>query len=54
MPGEESLLKINRLLEVAYTPPDPKGAFSNFYMMTIHKAKGLEFDHVFAVNLDYD
>lgn len=54
MPGEEALLKLNRLLEMAYTPPDPKGAFSNVYMMTIHKAKGLEFDHVFAVNLDYD
>jgi ATP-dependent exoDNAse (exonuclease V) beta subunit len=54
MPGEEALLHLNRLLEDAYTPPDPKGAFSNVYMMTIHKAKGLEFDHVFAVNLDYD
>jgi len=54
MPGEEALFQLNRLLETAYTPPDPKGAFSNVYMMTIHKAKGLEFDHVFAVNLDYN
>jgi len=54
MPGEEALLQLNRLLETAYTPPDPKGAFSNVYMMTIHKAKGLEFGHVFAVNLDYN
>jgi ATP-dependent exoDNAse (exonuclease V) beta subunit len=54
MPGEEALLQINRLLEEAYTPPDPGGAFSNVSMMTIHKAKGLEFDHVFAVHLDYD
>lgn len=53
MPGEEALLQLNRLLETAYTPPDPKGAFSSVYMMTIHKAKGLEFDHVFAVNLDF-
>jgi len=54
MPGEEALLQLSRLLETAYTPPDPRGAFSSVYMMTIHKAKGLEFDHVFAVNLDYD
>jgi ATP-dependent helicase/nuclease subunit A len=54
MPGEEALLQLDRLLEDAYTSPDPKGAFSNVYMMTIHKAKGLEFDHVFAVNLDYN
>jgi len=54
MPGEEALLQLNRLIETAYTPPDPKGAFSSVYMMTIHKAKGLEFDHVFAVNLDYN
>jgi ATP-dependent exoDNAse (exonuclease V) beta subunit len=54
MAGEEALLQLNRLLEAAYTPPDPRGAFSNVYMMTIHKAKGLEFDHVFAVNLDYN
>jgi ATP-dependent exoDNAse (exonuclease V) beta subunit len=54
MPGEEALLQLNRLLENAYTLPDPKGAFSNVYMMTIHRAKGLEFDHIFAVNLDYN
>jgi ATP-dependent exoDNAse (exonuclease V) beta subunit len=54
MPGEEALLQLNRHLETAYTPPDPRGAFSSVYMMTIHKAKGLEFDHVFAVNLDYN
>ena len=54
MPGEEALLQLDRLLETAYTPPDPRGAFSSVYMMTIHKAKGLEFDHVFAVNLDYN
>ena len=54
MPGEEALLHLHRLLQTAYTPPDPKGAFSNVTMMTIHKAKGLEFDHVFAVNLHHD
>ncbi len=54
MPGEEALLKMNLLLDTAYTPPNPKGVFSNVHMMTIHKAKGLEFDHVFAVDLGYD
>jgi ATP-dependent exoDNAse (exonuclease V) beta subunit len=52
--GEDALSKVNRLSEASYTPPDPKGALSPVHMMTIHKAKGLEFDHVFAVNLDYD
>jgi len=52
--AEEALLKVTDLLESAYTPPDPGGAFSNIQMMTIHKAKGLEFDHVFCVNMGYD
>jgi ATP-dependent exoDNAse (exonuclease V) beta subunit len=52
--GEEALSKLNRLAETSYTPPDPKGAFSPIHMMTIHRAKGLEFDHVFVVNLDYN
>jgi ATP-dependent helicase/nuclease subunit A len=54
LPGEEALLKLDRLLREAYTPPDPGGAFSKIHMMTVHKAKGLEFDHVFAVNLGYN
>ena len=53
LPGEEALARLHRALAKAYTPPDPKGSFSTVSMMTIHKAKGLEFDHVFAVNLDY-
>ena len=52
--GEEALSRVSRLAEASYTPPDPNGAFSPVHMMTIHKAKGLEFHHVFAVNLDYD
>jgi len=51
--GEETLDVLERLLERAYTPPDPRSAFSPISIMTIHKAKGLEFDHVFAVGLDY-
>lgn len=51
--GAATLAYLERLLEQAYTPPDPRAAFSPITMMTIHKAKGLEFDHVFAVGLDY-
>jgi ATP-dependent exoDNAse (exonuclease V) beta subunit len=52
-PGEEALARIERLLETAYTPPDPRGAVSGVQVMTIHGSKGLEFDHVFAVDMDY-
>ncbi len=48
----ETLDTWSRLLDRAYTPPDPRAAFSPISVMTIHKAKGLEFDHVFAVGLD--
>lgn len=54
LPLEEALERVGRLLGKAYTPPDPRGAFSPVQVMTVHKAKGLEFDHVFAVNLDRD
>ncbi|MBU4366684.1 MAG: ATP-binding domain-containing protein, partial [Verrucomicrobia bacterium] len=50
--GEETLATMERLLARAYTPPDPRAAFSPVAIMTIHKAKGLEFDHVFVVGLD--
>ncbi|MFA5043864.1 MAG: UvrD-helicase domain-containing protein, partial [Kiritimatiellia bacterium] len=50
--GEETLDAFERRLERAYTPPDPRAAFSPIAIMTIHKAKGLEFDHVFVVGLD--
>ncbi|MBU0715394.1 MAG: UvrD-helicase domain-containing protein [Verrucomicrobia bacterium] len=50
--GEETLDIMERLLARAYTPPDPRAAFSPVAIMTIHKAKGLEFDHVFVVGLD--
>ena len=52
--GAETLAALERLLQNTYTPPDPCAAFSPITMLTIHKAKGLEFDHVFSVGLDYD
>lgn len=50
--AEETIENMERLLARAYTPPDPRAAFSPITIMTIHKAKGLEFDHVFVVGLD--
>ena len=53
-PAEEALSRLTELLESAYTPPDPRAAFSPVSAMTVHKAKGLEFDHVLAVALGRD
>ena len=53
LPAEEALALLEERLEKAYTPPDPAAAASPVQLMTIHKAKGLEFDHVFAVYLGY-
>ncbi len=53
LPAEEALALLEDRLEKAYTPPDPAAAASPVQLMTIHKAKGLEFDHVFAVYLGY-
>ncbi len=52
-PPEEALARLERLLDGAYTPPDPRGAAVGVQVMTIHGAKGLEFDHVFAVAMDH-
>jgi ATP-dependent exoDNAse (exonuclease V) beta subunit len=50
----EVLRAAGSLLQEAYTPSDPAAASSPVQLMTVHQAKGLEFDHVFAVGLDYD
>jgi ATP-dependent exoDNAse (exonuclease V) beta subunit len=50
--GEEALERVNRKLSTSYAPPDPRAASSPISMMTIHQAKGLEFDHVVVVVLD--
>jgi len=52
LPTEEALDVLGRILARSYAPPDPQAAHSPVSALTIHRAKGLEFDHVFAAYLD--
>ncbi|MGA1864133.1 MAG: UvrD-helicase domain-containing protein [bacterium] len=51
---EETLEKVEVALESAYLPSPPEASRSRVTIMTVHKAKGLEFDHVFCPFLDWD
>lgn len=51
---EETLSRIELLMETAYAPPDPLAVRSPVQIMTIHRAKGLEFDFVFLPYLDWN
>ncbi|MGA1791601.1 MAG: UvrD-helicase domain-containing protein [bacterium] len=51
---EESLEKVENALENAYLPSPPEASRSKVSIMTVHRAKGLEFDHVFCPFLDWD
>jgi ATP-dependent exoDNAse (exonuclease V) beta subunit len=51
---EETLSRLNLLLETAYAPPDPLSVRSPVQIMTVHRAKGLEFDVVFLPYLDWN
>ncbi|MEW6326143.1 MAG: UvrD-helicase domain-containing protein [Thermodesulfobacteriota bacterium] len=51
---EETLSRLNVLLETAYAPPDPLSVRSPVQIMTVHRAKGLEFDAVFLPYLDWN
>ncbi len=49
---EETLSHLELLLASAYAPPDPLASRSPVTIMTVHHAKGLEFDTVFLPHLD--
>lgn len=50
----ETLMRLEELLEDSYEPVDPDTALSRVSLMTVHRAKGLEFDTVFLPFLDWD
>ncbi len=50
---EETLEQAELLLQAAYAPSDPGAAPSPVELMTVHRAKGLEFDLVFLPFLDW-
>lgn len=54
MPGSELVSRMELLLSSKYAGPDPEASLSKIKAMTVHKAKGLEFDTVFVVGLDSD
>lgn len=49
---EETLAQLELRLASAYAPPDPLASRSTVQIMTVHHAKGLEFDTVFLPHLD--
>lgn len=50
----ETLRQLERLMENAFEPVDPDTAVSRVSMMTVHRAKGLEFDVVYLPFLDWN
>ena len=50
---QETLNRIEIILNSLYEPADPTTSRSQVQMMTIHRAKGLEFDCVFLPFMDY-
>ncbi len=50
----QTLDRLEELLERAYEPIDPDAAQSTVSMMTVHRAKGLEFDSVYLPFCDWD
>jgi len=54
MPGRELVSRMKMLFSSKYAGPDPEASLSKIKAMTVHKAKGLEFDTVFVLGLDAD
>ena len=50
--GEVDFARLAQLLEELYAPPDPAAGEADLQIMTIHKAKGLEFGTVIVPGLD--
>jgi ATP-dependent exoDNAse (exonuclease V) beta subunit len=50
----QTLMRAEQLLENAYEPVDPDTALSRVSLMTVHRAKGLEFDTVYLPFLDWN
>ena len=50
----ETLTRLEQLLDDSYEPVDPDTALSRVSLMTVHRAKGLEFDTVLLPFLDWD
>ncbi len=48
-----TLCRLERMLSTLYEPPDPTMSRAMLQMMTVHRAKGLEFDVVFLPYLDW-
>ena len=50
---QETLLRLEAILDTLYEPADPSASRSPVSMMTVHGAKGLEFDVVFIPFMDW-